>query len=183
MTSTSSFLAVVLLLASACVASPTDGDVQARHDHDRRITLAFNPSTGDIDSHKSNHLKVLSRVLAAHGAFEILSGSRDVDGAAAPVVGGTRSAAAATATATAADVVWEFEPEAIPTRLRPGQRANHFPGMGALTSKAGLAELVATAMKKTSAREEGGGDGDGFKHGPRAACDSSSSSSSSSARA
>ena len=36
---------------------------------------------------------------------------------------------------------WDFEPGDAPRALRAGQRANHFPGSGAMTSKATLATL------------------------------------------
>eukprot|EP00227_Mantoniella_beaufortii_P011244 CAMPEP_0197594678 /NCGR_PEP_ID=MMETSP1326-20131121/21168_1 /TAXON_ID=1155430 /ORGANISM="Genus nov. species nov., Strain RCC2288" /LENGTH=76 /DNA_ID=CAMNT_0043160907 /DNA_START=8 /DNA_END=235 /DNA_ORIENTATION=- len=71
---------------------------------------------------------------------------------------GKQSAAAA----AAPDVVWEFEPEASAAmRLHRGQRTNHFPGMGALTAKTGLAELLATDSTRSISSNTivGGGGG------------------------
>jgi hypothetical protein len=72
----------------------------------------------------------MSDAFAANTAFDVRRGA-DADAASG---GGDNAAAPAAADAAAdaadADFVWEFEPAAVPRRLRRGQRTNHFPGYG-----------------------------------------------------
>lgn len=111
----------------------------------RPVTFAFGPTAGHRDAHERNHLRVLSNVLSSDGGFEVVSHD---DAQAARRFGEGGAIAGAAGIGAEADIVWEFDPEAIPKRLRRGQRANHFPGMAALTSKTGLADTVRRASDR-----------------------------------
>jgi hypothetical protein len=128
-------LALLLLLllmfdVPTAAAEPVHARDEPNRQNERAATLAFDPSKGDLDAHRTSHLGALSRALAAHGAFRVVSGR-------AGEIGGGGSGGG-----DEADVVWEFEPDAAPRTLRRGQKTNHFPGMEKLTSKTGLAELL-----------------------------------------
>lgn len=109
---------------------------------------------GAPDAHETNHLRVISRAFANHDAFEtvhvaspepVRSGfavdADDVDEALFSAMRLSETPRRDRTEQTAADVFWDFEPGDAPKTLREGQRSNHFPGSGAMTSKATLATL------------------------------------------
>ena len=114
-TSRASAFALALVLASLSSASPAPASLR----------VAFDASTGDVDAHATPRLAALSRAFDTNPAFEVVSRSSPPSDASTPT----------------ADIVWETVPGAIPSALRSGQRANHFPGIGALASKSALAHL------------------------------------------
>ena len=117
-TSRASALALALVLASLSSASPAPASLR----------VAFDASTGDVDAHATPRLAALSRAFDTNPAFEVVSRSSPPSDASTPT----------------ADIVWETVPGAIPSALRSGQRANHFPGIGALASKSALAHLASS---------------------------------------
>ena len=117
-TSRASALALALVLASLSSASPASAPLR----------VAFDASTGDVGAYASPRLAALSRAFDANPAFEVVSGSNPPSDASTPT----------------ADIVWETAPGATPSALRSGQRANHFPGIGALASKSALAHLASS---------------------------------------
>ena len=117
-TSRASALALALVLASLSSASPASAPLR----------VAFDASTGDVDAYASPRLAAMSRALDANPAFKVVSGSNPPSDA----------------STSTADIVWETAPGATPSALRSGQRANHFPGIGALASKSALAHLTSS---------------------------------------
>ena len=117
-TSRASAFALALVLASLSSASPAPASLR----------VAFDASTGDVDAHATPRLAALSRAFDTNPAFEVVSRSSPPSDASTPT----------------ADIVWETVPGAIPSALRSGQRANHFPGIGALASKSALAHLASS---------------------------------------
>ena len=117
-TSRASAFALALVLASLSSASPAPASLR----------VAFDASTGDVDAHATPRLAALSRAFDTNPAFEVVS----------------RSSPPSDASTSTADIVWETVPGAIPSALRSGQRANHFPGIGALASKSALAHLASS---------------------------------------
>ena len=109
---------VALVLASLSSASPAPASLR----------VAFDASTGDVDAHATPRLAALSRAFDTNPAFEVVSRSSPPSDASTPT----------------ADIVWETVPGAIPSALRSGQRANHFPGIGAFASKSALAHLASS---------------------------------------
>ena len=110
-----------------------------------RLRVVFDRLAGGApDAHETNHLRGISRALASRDAFEIV---RAAPPGSVPRVPAPSSATdaddvdAASEAFAEADVFWDFEPGDAPRALRAGQRANHFPGSGAMTSKATLATL------------------------------------------
>jgi hypothetical protein len=117
-TSRASALALALVLSSLSSASPASAPLR----------VAFDASTGDVDAYASPRLAAMARAFDANPAFEVVSGSN----------------APSDASTSPADIVWETAPGATPSALRSGQRANHFPGIGALASKSALAHLASS---------------------------------------
>ena len=110
-----------------------------------RLRVVFDRLAGGApDAHETNQLRVISRAFASHDAFEIVHAASPAPAPRVPAPE-TNDAddvdAARRGVFEAADVFWDFEPGDAPRALRAGQRANHFPGSGAMTSKAALATL------------------------------------------
>ena len=110
-----------------------------------RLRVVFDRLAGGApDAHETNHLRVISRALASRDAFEIVRAAPPGSVPRVPAPSSATDADDVDAVSEAfaeADVFWDFEPGDAPRALRAGQRANHFPGSGAMTSKATLATL------------------------------------------
>jgi hypothetical protein len=110
-----------------------------------RLRVVFDRLAGGApDAHETNHLRVISRALASRDAFEIVRAAPPGSVPRVPAPSSATDADDVDAVSEAfaeVDVFWDFEPGDAPRALRAGQRANHFPGSGAMTSKATLATL------------------------------------------
>ena len=154
---TAAFLVALLAVAgeSRAVDAPSGpGAEEKAAPSSAPMRVVFDRLAGGApDAHETNHLRVISRAFANHDAFEIVhfasseplrSGfavdADDVDEALFSALSETPRRLQ-TLPQTAADVFWDFEPGDAPKTLRKGQRSNHFPGSGAMTSKATLATL------------------------------------------
>lgn len=144
---TAAFL--VALLAVAGEGGAVDAEEKAAPSaSSTRLRVVFDRLAGGApDAHETNHLRVISHALASRDAFEIVPAAPPGSVPRVPAPSSATDADDVDALSEAfspfseVDVFWDFEPGDAPRALRAGQRANHFPGSGAMTSKATLATL------------------------------------------
>ena len=150
-----------------------DGDTAAPLPRDAQGQLRVVFDGGSTDAHRVNHLRLLSNAFVENEAFEIVEANAGVGGghggkelgsdtdtvdvASEKQIGKTEVANANREISF--DVAWDFQPDDTPVELNPGQRANHFPGVYALTSKAffgtlGLKSTPSTLVPRWSTADE-----------------------------